>query len=88
MYKSIHAVMFMLNHFLYNIIMYYNYFSKGHNVETTFVQPYGRLTLLPMQKISEQSNLFPFTTMLNANIIIMIRYSINVTPETNIVISL
>ena len=73
--------MYMLNHFLHNVIMYYNYFSKGHDVETTFVPPpfsaiWQTLTLLPMEKISEQSNLFPFTTMLKAYIIIMIKYSI------------
>ena len=32
--------MLMLNHFSYEIIMYYNYFSKGHNVETTFVHSF------------------------------------------------
>ena len=38
---------------------------KGHNVETTFVHPFSAiwqtLTLPPMEKISEQSNLFPLT---------------------------
>ena len=33
----------MLNHFLHEIIMYYNYFSKGHNVGTTFVHPFPAL---------------------------------------------
>ena len=74
MYKSICAIMYMLNHFLHNVIMSYNYFSKGHNVETIFVHPFSALwqtlTLPPMEKISEQSNLFPFTTMLKAHIII------------------
>ena len=45
--------------------MYYNYFSKGHNVETTLVHPFPALwqtlALPPMDKISEQSNLFPLT---------------------------
>ena len=57
--------MLMLNCFLYNIIMYYNYFYKGDNVEITFVHPisalWQTLTLPPMEKISEQSNLFPLT---------------------------
>ena len=30
------TVIFMFNHFPYEMIMYYNYFSKGHNVGTTF----------------------------------------------------
>ena len=30
-------------HFPYEIIMYYNYFSKGHNVGTTFVHPFPAL---------------------------------------------
>ena len=45
-YMCVLIVIFMLNHFPYKIIIYYNYFSKGHNVGTTFVppcQPYGRL---------------------------------------------
>ena len=33
----------MPNHFPYESIMYYNYFSKGHNVETTFVHPFPAL---------------------------------------------
>ena len=34
-YTCVSILIFMLNHFLYEIIMYYNYFSKGHNVGIT-----------------------------------------------------
>ena len=59
-YTCVLIVLFMLNHFLCEIILHYTYFSKGHNVETTLVYPFSALwqtfTLPSKEKISEQSN--------------------------------
>ena len=69
----------MLNHFPYEIIMYYNYFAKGHNVGTTFVHPFPvtwqTLTLPPMEKNLRTEQSVPIDTMLKAHIIIMTKFS-------------
>ena len=69
-------VIFMLNHFPYEIMMYYNYFSKGHNVGKTFVHPFSALwqtlTLQHMKKNLRTEQSVPIDTMLKAHIIVMI----------------
>ena len=70
----------MLNHFPYEILMYYNYFSKGHNVGTTFVHSFPTLwqtlPLQQMEKILRTEQSVPIDTMLKVHIIIMTKFSI------------
>ena len=74
------VLIFMLNHFPNEIIVYYNYFSKGHNVGATFVHPFPALwqtlTLLPMEKNLRTEQSVPIDTMLKAHIIIMTKFPI------------
>ena len=60
--------------------MYYNYFSKGHNVGSTFVHPFPALwqtlTLKPMEKYLRTEQSVPIDTMLKAHIIMMTQFSI------------
>ena len=39
--------------------MYYNYFSKGHNVGTTFVHSYGRLKIAAYGEKSQDRAICP-----------------------------
>ena len=70
----------MLDHFPYEFIMYYNYFSKGHNVGTTFVHllssPMADFNIAADGENLRTEQSVPIDTMLKAHIIIMTKFSI------------
>ena len=70
----------MLNHFLYDILINNNYFSKGHNVGTTVCPPLFspivdfNIAAYRENLMTEQS--VPIDTMLKAHSITMAKISI------------
>ena len=70
----------MLNHLLYEIIMYYNYFSKGHKWRDNFCPPLSSpivdFNIAAYGEKSQTEQSVPIDTMLNAHIIIMTQFSI------------